>query len=149
MEIKSRKWNRINQGLIVFSGITILAGSILIYLFILRGVFGSFNAAELVPNPKLINDFLSGGKPVIGILYSKYTENMLPQGSTWLNDNINSWKKVLNTSGYKYDIIADSTIELGYQYKYKLLILPGAKSLSDKEIVQLKNYISKGGSVFA
>ena len=149
MEIKSRKWNSINQGLIVFSGITILAGSILIYLFILRGVFGSFNAAELVPNPKLINDFLSGGKPVIGILYSKYTENMLPQGSTWLNDNINSWKKVLNTSGYKYDIIADSTIELGYQYKYKLLILPGAKSLSDKEIVQLKNYISKGGSVFA
>ncbi len=149
MEVKSRKWNRINQGLIVFSGITILAGSILIYLFILRGVFGSFNAAELVPNPKLLNDFLSGGKPEIGILYSKYTENMLPQGSTWLNDNINSWKKVLNTSGYKYDIIADSTIELGYQYKYKLIILPGAKSLSDKEIVQLKNFISKGGSVFA
>ena len=149
MEIKSRKWNGINQGLIILSGVTILAGSILIYLFILRGVFGSFNAAELVPNPKLLNDLFSGGKPDIGILYSKYTENMLPQGSTWLNDNINSWERVLNNAGYKYDVIADSTIELGLQYKYKLLILPGSKSLSDKEIVQLKKFISKGGSVFA
>ncbi|MHB8579580.1 MAG: polysaccharide deacetylase family protein, partial [Ignavibacteriaceae bacterium] len=122
---------------------------ILIYLFILRGVFGSFNAAELVPNPKLLSDLFSGGKPDIGILYSKYTENMLPQGSTWLNDNINSWERVLNNAGYKYDVIADSTIELGLQYKYKLLILPGSKSLSDKEIVQLKKFISKGGSVFA
>ena len=149
MEIKSRKWNGINQGLIILSGVTILAGSILIYLFILRGVFGSFNAAELVPNPKLLNNLFSGGKPDIGILYSKYTENMLPQGSTWLNDNINSWERVLNNAGYKYDVIADSTIELGLQYKYKLLILPGSKSLSDKEIVQLKKFISKGGSVFA
>ncbi len=149
MEIKSRKWNGINQGLIILSGLTILAGSILIYLFILRGVFGSFNATELVPNPKLLNDLFSGGKPDIGILYSKYTENMLPQGSTWLNDNINSWERVLNNAGYKYDVIADSTIELGLQYKYKLLILPGSKSLSDKEIVQLKKFISKGGSVFA
>ena len=149
MEIKSRKWNGINQGLIILSGVTILAGSILIYLFILRGVFGSFNATELVPNPKLLNDLFSGGKPDIGILYSKYTENMLPQGSTWLNDNINSWERVLNNAGYKYDVIADSTIELGLQYKYKLLILPGSKSLSDKEIVQLKKFISKGGSVFA
>jgi peptidoglycan/xylan/chitin deacetylase (PgdA/CDA1 family) len=149
VEIKSRKWNGINQGLIILSGLTILAGSILIYLFILRGVFGSFNATELVPNPKLLNDLFSGGKPDIGILYSKYTENMLPQGSTWLNDNINSWERVLNNAGYKYDVIADSTIELGLQYKYKLLILPGSKSLSDKEIVQLKKFISKGGSVFA
>ncbi|MHB8581450.1 MAG: hypothetical protein ACYDA4_16520, partial [Ignavibacteriaceae bacterium] len=74
MEIKSRKRNGINQGLIILSGLTILAGSILIYLFILRGVFGSFNAAELVPNPKLLSDLFSGGKPDIGILYSKYTE---------------------------------------------------------------------------
>ncbi|MHB1687767.1 MAG: hypothetical protein ACYCVH_10370 [Ignavibacteriaceae bacterium] len=149
MEIKSRKRNGINQGIIILSGLIILIGAILIYLFILRGVFGSFNAAELIPNPKLIKDVFSGGKPTIGILYSKYTENMLPQGSTWLNDNINSWRKVLDNEGYKYDVIADSTIELGQQYKYKLLILPGSRSLSDKEIVQLKKYISKGGSVFA
>ena len=33
--------------------------------------------------------------------------------------------------------------------KYKVLILPGAKSISDKEIVQIKKFIEKGGSVFA
>ena len=149
MEIKSRARNGINQGIIFLSGVIILLGAVLIYLFILRGVFGSFNAAELLPNPGMIKDFLGGGKPAIGILYSKYTENMLPQGSTWLNDNINTWKKVLQSNGYSFDIIADSTIELGLESKYKILILPGSRSLSDKEIVQLKKFIGNGGSVFA
>ena len=149
MEIKSRARSGISQGLILLSGLIILLGAILIYLFILRGVFGSFNAAELLPNPNMIKNVLGGGKPTIGVLYSRYTENMLPQGSTWLNDNINTWKKVLNSNGYNFDIIADSTIELGLESKYKILILPGSRSLSDKEIVELKKFINNGGSIFA
>jgi len=149
VEIKSRARSGISQGLILLSGLIILLGAILIYLFILRGVFGSFNAAELLPNPNMIKNVLGGGKPTIGVLYSRYTENMLPQGSTWLNDNINTWKKVLNSNGYNFDIIADSTIELGLESKYKILILPGSRSLSDKEIVELKKFINNGGSIFA
>ncbi len=149
MALKAKKYGGVNQALIVLSGLIFLVGSTLIYLYILRGVFGRFNAAELLPNTKIIKNVIYGEKPTIGILYSKYTENMLPVGSTWLNDNISTWKKFLSNSNFNYDIIADSTIELGLQYKYKLLILPGAKSLSDKEIIQLKKYINNGGSVFA
>jgi len=126
-----------------------LIGAILIYLFILRGVYGRFSIAELLPNSNALKNLLYGGKPSIGILYSKYTENMLPEGSTWLNDNISSWEKFLNNAGYRYDIIADSTIELAKENDYKVLILPGSKSLSDKEIIELKKYVSKGGSLFA
>lgn len=148
---KPRKQKRrgVNQFLIVFSGLVFLVGAFLTYFFILRGVYGGFNVSEVLPNTELIKGVLSGGEPKIGILYSKYTENMLPEGSTWLNDNITTWKKFLNNADLKYDIIADSTIELGRQYKYDLLVLPGSKSLSDKEIMEIKKYIDKGGSVFA
>ncbi len=147
--MKSAKRGRINQLVIVFSGLIILIGATLIYLFILHGIFGSFNAAELIPNEKLLLNAFNGNKANVAILYSKYTENMLPQGSTWLTDNINTWKKILTDEGYKFDIIADSTIELGLESKYKVLVLPGSRSLSDKEISELKKYISEGGSVFA
>ncbi len=149
MAVTAKKRGGINQGLILLSGLVFLIGSILIYLFILRGVFGKFNAAELLPNTQTIKNLMYGEKPTIAILYSKYTENMLPEGSTWESDNINTWKKFLSSAKYNYDVIADSTIELGLQYKYKLIILPGSKSLSDKEIMELKKYINSGGSIFA
>lgn len=149
MAIRIKKESRVNQILILLSGVVFLFGAILIYLFILKGVYGGFNIAELLPNSEALKNFLYGGKPTVGILYSKYTENMLPEGSTWLNDNIASWKKFLSNSGYRYDIIADSTIELGQGKNYKMIILPGSKALSDKEIIELKKYVSTGGSLFA
>lgn len=149
MEVKSRKRGGINQFLIVSSGILFLLGSILIYLFILRGVFGRFSAEQLVPTPKSIQKVIWGEKPLVAILYSEYTENMLPEGSTWLNDNVNTWRKFLANAGYRYDIITDGTLEKGNIGQYKLLILPGSKSLSDREIIELKKYESAGGSIFA
>ncbi len=149
MAVEQKKRGSINQGLIVLSGLIFLVGAILIYLFILRGVFGKFNDTELLPNSRVIKDVVYGKKATVAILYSKYTENMLPQGSTWLNDNINTWKKFLTSDHYKCDVIADSTIELGRIFKYKLVILPGSKSLSDKEITELKKYLIHGGSIFA
>ena len=148
MEIKNKKGG-INQGLIVFSGLIFLIGAVLTYFFILRGVYGSFNAKELVPDTNVLKGVLPGNKPTIAVLYSQYTENMLPEGSTSLNDNITTWEKFLDDSRAKYDIITDKTIELGQFYKYDLLVLPGSKSLSDKEIIEIKKYIDKGGSVFA
>ncbi len=149
MAVKQKKHGGINQGLIILSGLFFLVGAVLIYLFILRGVFGRFNDADLLPNTGIIKDVVYGKKAEVAVLYSKYTENMLPQGSTWLNDNINTWKKFLSSDNYKCDIIADSTIELGRINKFKLIILPGSKSLSDKEITQLKEYLIHGGSIFA
>jgi peptidoglycan/xylan/chitin deacetylase (PgdA/CDA1 family)/uncharacterized protein YktA (UPF0223 family) len=92
---------------------------------------------------------LFGSEPEVAILYSKYTENTLPVGSTWLNDNISTWKKFLDNLNLKYEIISDQKIEAGDYKKYKLIVLPGTKSLSEKEALQIKKYLENGGSVFA
>jgi peptidoglycan/xylan/chitin deacetylase (PgdA/CDA1 family) len=147
--LRIKKEGRVNQFLILFSGVVFLIGSILIYLFILRGVYGRFGFADLLPNANTLKNLLYGGKPTVGILYSRYTENILPEGSTWLNDNISSWKKFLDNSGYKFEIVYDHDVELGKENKFKMLILPGSKSLSDREIIELKKYVSGGGSIFA
>jgi len=149
VEISAYKRCRVNQGLIVFFGLIILLGSVLTYLFILRGVFGKFNTASLFPDSKLIRGVVMGGDAKIGILYSKYTENMLPQGSSWLNDNVTTWEKFLGTSKMKYDIISDETVERGKHFGYDIIVLPGSKSLSDLELTQLKKYVDNGGSIFA
>lgn len=140
---------RINQFFIILTGFVILISAILIYYFILRGVYGRFETSDLIPNSEIIENFLFGKKSEVGILYSKYTENTLPAGSTWLSDNISTWKKFLGDAKLKYEIISDQTIENGEHLKFKLLILPGSRSLSEKEVIQLKKYLENGGSIFA
>lgn len=140
---------KVNQFFIIISGIVILISAILIYYFILRGVYGRFDVDDILPNQLVIEDFLFGKSPDVAILYSKYTENTLPIGSTWLNDNLATWKKFLGNLNLKYDIISDQTIENGEHLNYKLLILPGTKSISNEQALQIKKYLEDGGSIFA
>ena len=140
---------KVNQFFIIISGIVILISAILIYYFILRGVYGRFDVDDILPNQSVIEDFLFGKSPDVAILYSKYTENTLPIGSTWLNDNLATWKKFLGNLDLKYDIISDQTIENGEHLNYKLLILPGTKSISNEQALQIKKYLEDGGSIFA
>jgi len=140
---------RINQFFIFVSGFVILISAILVYYFILRGIYGRFDTSEILPDSNIIEDFLFGKEPEIAILYSKYTENTLPVGSTWLNDNLSTWKTFLDNLNLKYEIISDQKIENGEHQKYKLIVLPGTKSLSEKEALQIKKYLENGGSVFA
>jgi peptidoglycan/xylan/chitin deacetylase (PgdA/CDA1 family) len=147
--VKTPKKGSVNQLIIVVSGLVILLGSILIYLYILQGVFGRFDAKELAPNTKAVKNIFSGKKPTAAILYSRYTENILPEGSTWLSDNINTWKRFLTSNRIDFDIISDATIETAKLNSYELLVLPGSKSLSDKEIIEIKKFLQSGGSVFA
>ena len=149
MAVTTGKKGIVNQSLIISSGIAFLAASVLIYLFILRGVFGKFKAADLVPNEQTVKNIIYGPPVPVAILYSRYTQNMMPDTSTWERDNIDAWEKFLSNSKYRFNVIADSTIELGLIYNYKIIILPGSKSLSDKEIMQLKKYVKQGGSIFA
>ena len=149
MEIKTYKRGRVNHALIIFVGLLILSGSVITYLFVLHGVYGKFNLASLVPDSKVIRTVLNGGKAKIAVLNSRYTENMLPQGSSWLKDNIGTWGKFLGASKSKFDVISDESIEKGKLFDYKILVLPGSRSLSDLEISQIKKYIDNGGSVFA
>jgi peptidoglycan/xylan/chitin deacetylase (PgdA/CDA1 family) len=149
VEIKTYKRGRVNHALIIFVGLLILSGSVITYLFVLHGVYGKFNLASLVPDSKVIRTVLNGGKAKIAVLNSRYTENMLPQGSSWLKDNIGTWGKFLGASKSKFDVISDESIEKGKLFDYKILVLPGSRSLSDLEISQIKKYIDNGGSVFA
>ena len=149
MAVKNFYGIRINQFFIFVSGFVILISAILIYFFILRGIYGRFDTSEILPNYKIIEDLLFGKEPEVAILYSKYTENTLPVGSTWLNDNISTWKKFLDNLDINYEIISDQKIENGDYQNYKLIVLPGTKSLSEKEALQIKKYLENGGSVFA
>ena len=149
MEIKTYKRGKVNQALIVFVGLIILAGSVITYLFILHGVFGKFNPSSLLPDSKVIRTIFNGGGSRIAILNSRYTENMLPKGSSWQNDNLGSWEKFFRATKSKFDVISDESIEKGKLSDYKILVLPGSRSLSDLEISQIKKYINNGGSVFA
>ena len=149
MAVKKLFGIRINQFFIILSGLVIIISAILVYYFILRGIYGRFDTSEFLPDSNIIEDFLFGSEPEVAILYSKYTENTLPVGSTWLNDNISTWKKFLDDQKLKYKIISDQVIEDGKHFKYKLIVLPGTKSLSEREALQIKKYLENGGSVFA
>jgi hypothetical protein len=136
-------------------GITLLIGLIIVFLavinfyFILKGVYGRFTAQDLYPNFASLNSLFASHKQKAAILNSNYTKNLLPAGSTWLEDNLKTWEKFTTTFDYDYDIINDNYIETKTLSSYDLIILPGSKSLSDKEIIKIKKYLENGGNILA
>lgn len=147
MEIIENKYGvRVNFLLLILGGLVILIASLLVFLLIIRGIYGAYELEDIIP----AKDFLfSKNKSRIAILNSKYTQNMLPKGNTWIIDNITTWGKYLTNLKLSYEIISDLDIEMGKHFDYKLLILPGSKALSEKEIIQIKKFLERGGSVFA
>ncbi len=138
-----------NTFLVFFSGLITVVLSILVFLLIIRNVYGRFSSSELIPNTNVLKSLLLGSEPEIAILNSGYTSNLFPKGSNWQNENIETWERFISALNIKYEIIDDAVIEKGDHSKYKLIILPGSKSLSDNEIVELKKYLLNGGSIFA
>lgn len=134
---------------IIPAGLIVLILSLLVYLLILKSVYGRFSAAHITPDITSIENLFVGSSPQAAILSSGYTHNMLPDESNWQKENLESWQKFLDNIKIKYEIISDKQIESGELFKYKMIILPGSKSLSDEEIVNIKKYLSEGGSVFA
>ena len=146
----SRKNNYKSHIFFLFiSGLIILIFSALIYLLIIRNVYGRFTSAQLIPSFGALTDLLLGNPPKAAILNSDYTKNILASESRWYTDNMSTWQNSLKTVDMKYEIIQDEDIELGKLNSYKLIILPGCKSLSEREIIQLKIYLENGGSIFA
>lgn len=149
MAVKEFKGLRVNYLIIFLSGLVLLITGILVFLLIVRNIYGSYEIKEILPtkaNLQLLSSDEKSGRAAI--LYSKYTENMLPSGSTWLKDNVDTWKKFVKGAKMQFDVITDQDIELGQHLNYKVVILPGSKSLSDRQIVQLKKYLENGGSIF-
>ncbi len=148
MAVKEAKGLRVNYLIIFLSGLVLLISAILVFLLIVKNIYGNYELREILPTKENLKFLSSEKRAKVGILYSKYTENMLNPGSTWLKDNVDTWKQKIKDAKLDYDVISDQTIELGEHFDYKLIVLPGSKSLSDKEIMQLKRYVENGGSIF-
>ncbi|MDZ7763096.1 MAG: hypothetical protein U5K00_01530 [Melioribacteraceae bacterium] len=123
----------------------LLAASILIFMLVVKNVYGNYEVSEVLPSAKNLEVLTWDKQKKAGILYSEYTENMLPDGSTWISDNIDKWETFIKAAQMSDDLISDQIIELGEHYDYPLLILPAAKSMSDKQLVQIKKYLVRGG----
>jgi len=131
------------------TGLIVLIFSALVYLLIIRTVYGRFSASQLVPNVKAVNDLVFGTFPSTAILNTDYTKNILAEESGWFDDNLKTWQKSLRNLDIKYQLINDEDVELGRIDEYHLIVLSGCKSLSEREVIQLKKYVENGGSIFA
>lgn len=149
MEVVEKKYGvRVNFLLLLLGGLVMLIAAALVFLLIIRGIFGVFETSDIIPSKNLFGLF-GKGKSDIAILNSKYTQNMLPKGNTWILDNIATWQKFISNLKLSAITISDEDIEMGKHFDYKLIILPGSKALSEKQIIQIKKYLERGGSVFA
>mgnify|MGYP000888403505 CR=1 FL=1 len=137
-----------NYLIIFVGGLVLVIASILVFLLVIQGVYGDFKISEIAPTKENLEG-RSKLQSKIGVLYSKYTENMLEEGSTWVNDNVSTWELFLKQNKTNYKLISDQDIELGKHYEYDVLVLPGCKALSDKENAEIKKFLDRGGSVFA
>ncbi len=144
---KSKLGLRVNYLIIFLSGLVILICGFLVFLLIVKSVYGNYELKEILPTKENLEQLAYEEKAAM--LYPQYTENRFPEGSTWVQDNIAAWETYLGIIKIDYDIISDLDIELGRHMDYSLLILPGAQSISDQQIRQIKKYLDKGGSVFA
>ncbi|OGU80635.1 MAG: hypothetical protein A2254_13425 [Ignavibacteria bacterium RIFOXYA2_FULL_35_9] len=149
MEVTKKKVSLLRQSFPLFLGFIIVLLAVANFYLILQGVYGIFTSDELIPNINTLHTFFTSQKQKVAILNSIYTKNLLPEGSTWLEDNLKTWEKFTNNFGYEYEIISDDLIETNGLSEFDLLILPGSKSLSDKEIIRIKKYLEQGGNVLA
>jgi peptidoglycan/xylan/chitin deacetylase (PgdA/CDA1 family) len=133
----------------LFSGLIITAFAVLVFLLILKSVYGRYEAADLYPNFDGLKNLIFGTNPDIAILNSEYTRNMLPAKNKFQDENIEIWKNFLDNLGERYEVLSDLDIENGHHSRYDLLVLPGSLSLSDQEIIQIKKFLQDGGSIYA
>lgn len=140
----------LNFTILFVAGIFFLISSVFIYNYILRGVFGNYAFTQSSFSLESFSAIFTPA-PVtkVGVFYSKKTENMLPAGSTWIADNIAAWERFVSGNKMLFQLVTEEDLEAGKYIDLNVLILPSAKSLSDKEIVVIKKYINEGGSVIA
>ncbi len=149
MAIDSTKGVKINYLIVLLSGFLLLGGGVLVYLLVMQGIFGNFEISEVLPTKENLRFLWEDRKKAVAILYSEYTEKSLPEGSTWLSDNVDAWERFLSSAKTTFDVLDDVDIERGKHNDYQLLVLPGARYLSDRQLVEIKKYLNDGGSVFA
>jgi hypothetical protein len=140
---------QVNPFLFGLTGLLVLVAAGWVFLLILKSVYGRYELSDLVPTKDRLQTTLAAGESEIGILNSRFSEQLFPPESTWLRDNVTTWERFGTGMDLRCDVIDDQAVESGTLGKYKLVVLPGSKALSDKQILEIKKYIDNGGSVFA
>ncbi len=141
---------RINWLWFLTLGITITAIGILVYIYLLESVYGPISIREAIPREQIIL------KPQVAILQSEYTRYVQRQinprdtGDVWYTHTLNWWERFLYHRGITvYSHLTDQDIESGALSQYRVLILPAAHTLSDREIDEIKQFLERGGNVLA
>jgi len=140
---------KINASVLIATGLVLLFMSVLVFFMILKFIYGDFTIEEILPTKENLTLISEKREKKAAILYSRYTENMLPEGNTWLAENVSAWESYIRSIRMPYDLLSDLELENGDLDDYGLLILPGTKSLSDRQIIQVKKYLELGGSILA
>lgn len=78
---------------------------------------------------------------------SRYASHI--SGYTEFLKNLGSWQHLFEDLGLQYNFVARQQIEEGglTAKKYKVLIMPGSLSVSDKEGKGIRNFVSQGGLI--
>jgi hypothetical protein len=140
---------QVNPFLFGLTGLLVLVAAGWVFLLILKSVYGRYELSDLVPTKERLQTTLAAGESEIGILNSRFSEQLFPPESTWLRNNVTTWERFGAEMDLRCDVIDDQAVESGTLGKYRLVVLPGSKALSDKQILEIKKYMDNGGSVFA
>ncbi|MFC2082371.1 hypothetical protein ACFLQT_01435, partial [Bacteroidota bacterium] len=117
MAVKRSKGLKVNYLIIFLSGLVLLTTGILVFLLVVQNVYGNYEIEEILPTRENISLFTGDAAKKVGILFSDYTQNMMPEGSTWLSDNVDTWEHFIGSTDFSYDIISDQTIERGNHFR--------------------------------
>src|SRR5512138_1082903 len=87
--------------LFVLMGLLILGASAWVFLLIMKSVYGRFEVADILPTAQNLRAALS--RPRAAVLESHYSEQLMPEGSMWIRDNVGTWERFLAGSRWEYD----------------------------------------------
>ncbi len=135
----------------MISGGLMLVTSVLIYNYILQGVFGSYAFASDGFSIEAFTKIFGSDQVKVAIFQSKSTENYLPKGSTWVKDNVAAWERYVSGNKFSVQVITEDDIDKGAltPENFQIFVMPSTKSMSDREILTIKEYLDKGGNILA
>ena len=93
--------------------------------------------------------FAKSDEAKVALLYSNYTEKLLPKNSTFVHDQITFWELFFIQNKINYAVITDDDLESGLSDDYSVLVLPNSVVLSDDELNNVDRFLREGNSVFA
>lgn len=143
---------RVNTLWFVTLGVTALAAAILVYILLIESALGAFSIREANPFEQV-----DRGRPTVALLNSDYTRqahralNLKDTSTTWIDQTLLSWREFLIEKDRRIPFrdITDQELEEGAIDDFDVLILPSVRAMSDLQIQRIKEFMERGGSVFA